>query len=123
MPYLETNSQRISSSNQYTKSNFFRLEPFGLQLEPPQCFSEKQIDYLFSNSYVILPWTYPLPTWTYFVSPVTIPYTFIFGQTLALMKPVDSEHKRRHGPEKGREPRLEKIMKLNYKRIHEILRL
>ena len=36
------------------------------------------------------------------------------------MKTVDLEHKKLHGSEKVREPRCDKIMKRNYKMIHEI---
>ena len=108
-PHLEPN-MGISSSNQCTESVFFRLGPFGSHLQPPQCYCEEQIFCL------------TLPTMTYSLghthnplghNPTTIGhilYPVIFGKTFALVKSVDSEHKRELDLRKGREASHGKIM-------------
>ena len=90
-PHLEP-KKGISSSNQCMEFVFFRLVPFRSHLQPPQFFCEEQIFCLI------------LPTMTYSLghthnplghNPTTIGhiiYLVIFGETFALMKPVDSEH-------------------------------
>ena len=68
-------------------------------------------------------WTYSLSTWNYSVPSWTYHLHLIYGQTFAMMKPDDLEHKRRHGPEKEWKARRRKFMKVYYKKIYEILRL
>ena len=55
VPQLEPNSLGIYHSNQCTESDFFKLETLGPFLEPPQCFSVEQRDFLSSTIYEIIP--------------------------------------------------------------------
>ena len=83
-------------SNQCTESDFFILGPFGPHLDTKPNLREEQRDCLSSTRYDILTWSYELLPWTYHYLCVCIPYPLNFGQKFALMKPVDSEHKRHH---------------------------